>query len=81
MIDWSKPIETVPDERNPTPVVCEYNGVVSMGDYEVFIRGDWFYDENCNQRDFNDYDPWHYDENGDPNYDRLPLIRNTEPNQ
>jgi len=39
MIDWHKPIETVPDERNPAPVQCSYsNG-------HVFINGAWIDDD------------------------------------
>jgi len=77
MIDWTKPIETVPDKRNPEPVPCEFKGKITCSDYEVYIRGDWYADETSNQRDDDDVqEGWFYGEDGDPHYDRLPLIRN-----
>lgn len=42
MIDWSKPIETVPCGRNESPVKCEVmSGLDHEGDREVEIRGEW----------------------------------------
>lgn len=73
-IDWTKPIETVPCERNPNPVPCEFAGISDSGDAEYFIRGDWFARHGGNQIDSDGEDlPW-----TDNGYHNLPKIRNVE---
>lgn len=77
MIDWTKPIETVPDERNPVPVPCEFDCLCGdEGGADAYIVGDWFAQNGDNQG--GKYTAWSYDEEGDPHYSRLPFIRNVE---
>lgn len=77
MIDWTKPIESVPDAINPIPVHCEYAGF-DGGDHMAFIRGDWY--DPCYHENRNDgkdrANPWYYGEDGDSNCRFLPIIRN-----
>lgn len=40
-IDWTKPIETVPDALNPAPVPCEFMEFDSDGDVLAAINGHW----------------------------------------
>ena len=78
MIDWTKPIETVPCERNPVPVPCEV-GEVSGGMVELFIRGDWIDRYGRNLFDPpGEYNPWGYDLDGTAD-DWMPLLRNASP--
>lgn len=67
-VDWTKPIETVPCERNPDPVPCEFAGM-SGRTASYFIRGDWFGPQGQNQTD----GPWH-----NVGSDFLPQLRNVE---
>lgn len=48
-IDWSKPIETVPCERNPKPVPCEVS--LDAGDdfYTIRILGRWIDSDDLNE--------------------------------
>lgn len=72
-IDWTKPIETVPCERNPNPVPCEFAGMYG-GTASYFIRGDWFAPHGGNQIDPDDEGcPWYH-----TGYDNLPKLRNVE---
>ncbi len=74
-IDWTKPIETVPCERNPNPVPCEFVGTTKEGNARYFIRGDWFGPHGQNQRDFESAKlPW-----TDCDWNSLPQLRNTTP--
>jgi hypothetical protein len=42
-IDWSKPIETVPCDRNLQPVPCELlEGKAEFDLFRVRILGEWF---------------------------------------
>lgn len=80
MIDWTKPLETVPDERNPTAVPCRI--VVEQSDshsYAVFIEGDWVGPSSDDPR-FIGHDFWWFgkDENGESPESFLPAIRNRE---
>lgn len=72
MIDWTKPIETVPDERNPAPVPCE---VIDPKGVIVCILGDWFDRGGVNNGD-GQY--WLFDYDGTIDNDWLPVIRNVE---
>lgn len=78
MIDWTKPIETVPCERNPDPVPCEF--VKKFHCYvSLFLRGDWIDIEGRNLFDSPDEEvPWSYDLDGTAN-DWMPTIRNVSP--
>lgn len=81
-IDWTKPIETVPCDRNPVPVPCEFQGFNNDGDGDamVFIRGDWFAPrDGGNKRDRADAtEGWYFHpETGSADVSFLPLIRNT----
>lgn len=78
MIDWTKPIEAVPCERNPEPVPCE---VKSMHPYDVdvFIRGDWHSVTAGNLNDGpGERIAWRYDLDGTAN-DWMPHLRNVSP--
>lgn len=70
-IDWTKPIETVPCDRNPVPVPCE----VRREDGQTAIckiLGDWF---DPTSGDNNGNDTWEFF-NGDPLVRWLPKLRN-----
>lgn len=75
MIDWTQPIETVPDERNPKPVPCEKRNPYSAG-FECFIYGAWVDFEGEQRGD----DVWSFDHQGDSCVPFLPNIRNVEQN-
>ena len=51
MIDWTKPIETVPCAINPLPVPCEFVGFGYDGSARVRVLGDWFSSEDQHQWD------------------------------
>lgn len=82
MIDWTKPIETVPCERNPVPVPCYV--IESHSDdaaVAVFINGPWFANvghiEADNPNHFgNDYWWWPRKETNAAKYAPLPNLRN-----
>lgn len=77
MIDWNKPIETVPCERNPDPVPCEFAGFDGDESAKVFIRGDWVSEGGTNRRDDADeHIPWFYDVSGHDDGYYLPYLRN-----
>lgn len=77
MIDWTKAIETVPDERNPEPVPCEFNCFYDGHEgADVYIVGNWFAENGDNQG--GKYTAWSFDSEGNPHYPRLPFIRNAE---
>lgn len=78
MIDWTKPIETVPCERNPEPVPCEVKGMHPY-DVGVFIRGDWINPHGTNLLDPPEGTiPWAYELDGTAN-DWMPTLRNVSP--
>lgn len=78
MIDWTKPIETVPCERNPEPVPCEV-ARVRPDEVELFIRGDWIDKYGINLFDPPEEDrPWSYDLDGTAD-DLMPHLRNVSP--
>lgn len=58
MIDWKMPIETVPDEKNPTPAKCSLTGFSRNGAARVLILDDWFDRHGCNYRDQLESLPW-----------------------
>lgn len=79
MIDWTKPIETVPCERNPQPVPCEV-ARVHLWRVELFIRGDWICTDGENLFDPpEEYFGWDYELDGIPYDDEMPRIRNVSP--
>lgn len=47
MIDWSKPIETVPCKRNPLPVPC--SAVTEGTMYRVRFHGQWFDEDGADE--------------------------------
>lgn len=76
MIDWSKPIETVPDALNPAPVPCyltpEHDENATRA---VFINGGWRSSPNC-PPDHIGNDFWWYEEDGTTGASFLPVLRN-----
>lgn len=79
MIDWTKPIETVPNERNPEPVPCQVGAHDQFGQ-GIFIRGDYFGCDGENMRDDDDESfPWFVGDDGDGYSCGIPVIvRNVE---
>lgn len=79
MIDWEKPIETVPDALNPQPVPCrrvpEHDPKGQMC-YAVFIEGGWIATEG-DDPNFLGNDFWWYEKDGETD-SFLPRIRNVE---
>jgi len=73
MIDWTKPIETVPCERNPVPVSCRYNPQYAG----VALLGCWFDNDGENEGD----DPtWYWGINEDGTFVTLMgAVRNVQP--
>jgi len=77
MIDWTKPIETVPCDRNPVPVPCEFVGFDENGDAMAFICGEWHDKAGLDLQNKLGM-AWFFDDEGDPHYAPLPFIRNVE---
>lgn len=58
-IDWTKPIETVPCDRNPVPVPCEaYMVDVDGVLFGVYIKGHWFDVDGENEGCAGSFGPW-----------------------
>lgn len=73
-IDWTKPIETVPDVRNSSPIPCSTRG----GNY-VIIDGDWFSKASFDSAEVNRGNTgWGYLPCGTSNA-WLPAVRNVVP--
>ena len=73
MIDWGKPIETVPCRRNPEPVPCRLSAIYPSAHVYVVIEGDWedgYYAMNRGRGQY-----WGYDKDGTSN-EWLPQLRN-----
>ena len=78
MVDWTKPIETVPDERNPNPVPCRVLPEFSRrSDVAVYIDGPWVGKRSDDPSHIgNDF--WWYNHDDADATDWLPKIRNVE---
>ena len=79
MIDWTKPIETVPCDRNPVPVPCkvvEVQGSDTVTTVTVRLGSDWSHpdiSERCRNS------AWAFNVDGTVGNDFLPDLRNVQP--
>ena len=72
-LDWTKPLETVPDERNPNPIPCSVRHIEDDGsEATVNINGSWYNQNGTNNGD----DFWWYNANGEQSDTYIPRIRN-----
>jgi len=72
-LDWTKPIETVPDVRNPVAMPCRVVGEIPHGEWKVHIIGKWFPHGDS----LNTVYAWDYSPDGTSN-SWLPVLRNVE---
>lgn len=79
MIDWTKPIETVPCDRNPVPAVCAYLGIDEDGDHMVVLESDWFDPDHFNRG--RGLWHWYFDQKGCSGVHSLPNLRNVAESQ
>jgi hypothetical protein len=71
-LDWTLPIYTVPDERNPVPVRCEDSSPAFNHAKRVRIDAPWLDSERLNMGGA----WWAYRKDGTPYLTSLPRLQN-----